>query len=323
MSVELHERSAPARRRRAGMRLAVVSTPRSGNTWLRHLLAASFGLEQAAVHNPADIPWRNLPARYIVQLHWQPTAELLGQLRQEDFQVITLSRHPLSVLISILHFAPHHPNTVRWLEGEGGSESAILGVLPRSRAFLEWACGPRARALLSVTPAWWSRQEVVRVRYEELYHDPIATMESLATRLVARPVRPLREAVEIYRLDQIQDVRRDQHAWKALPDLWKQMFPKAEAERIAAAHQESFAILDYSCDADETLDGPQADMNWLNAEFAALWEQLNRARARIAWLVEQHEKAQLGIVGRWRKALVERFPNLVGTLKRMVRRQDS
>ena len=62
MSQELDERLVSTPQSRAGLRLAVLSTPRSGNTWLRHLLAASFGLEQQAVHNPGEIDWLRLPA---------------------------------------------------------------------------------------------------------------------------------------------------------------------------------------------------------------------------------------------------------------------
>ena len=255
-------------------------------------------------------------------MHWHPTPELLDRLDEHGFHLITLCRHPLSVLISILHFAPHHPDTVRWLEGEGGNESSILGVLPRSRAFLDWASGPRARALLSVTPEWWTRNDIIRVRYEALHQDPLAILEHFCPELHVKPVRPLDEAVEIYSLQRIRDVRNDHHAWKASPDLWKLMLPKREAEQIATAHGDIFKALDYECNADATLDDSQADLNWLNAEFASIWEQLDRARNRIAWLVEQQERQQRGLIGRLRKSLVERFPGLVGTLKRSLRTRN-
>ena len=42
------------------LRLAVVSSPRSGNTWVRAVLANSLGLDQFAVHDYRDLP-KNIP----------------------------------------------------------------------------------------------------------------------------------------------------------------------------------------------------------------------------------------------------------------------
>ena len=58
------------------LRLAVISSPRSGNTWVREMLAAFYGLKQIPVHFPDDIPWDNLPRRCIIQIHWNPEPDL-------------------------------------------------------------------------------------------------------------------------------------------------------------------------------------------------------------------------------------------------------
>lgn len=42
-------------------RVAILATPRSDNTWLRRLLALSFGLSYIAVHRPGDVDWDGLP----------------------------------------------------------------------------------------------------------------------------------------------------------------------------------------------------------------------------------------------------------------------
>src|SRR5690349_4298988 len=61
-------------------RHALLGTPRSGNTWLRRLLAAAHGLEQFAVHRPEELDWAGLPARFIVQLHRKRQPSLLDLL---------------------------------------------------------------------------------------------------------------------------------------------------------------------------------------------------------------------------------------------------
>src|SRR5258707_11314411 len=52
------------------LRLALISTPRSGNTWARALLANLYDLVEIPVHRPDEIDWENLPKRCVIQLHW-------------------------------------------------------------------------------------------------------------------------------------------------------------------------------------------------------------------------------------------------------------
>ena len=105
------------------LRLAVISTPRSGNSWLRHMLAQTFELDQIIVHLPDEIPWDNLPARAIVQLHWPADdAAFAARLAEHGFRVVVSARHPLDVLISILAFCQHDDSTLRWLGGAAQDE---------------------------------------------------------------------------------------------------------------------------------------------------------------------------------------------------------
>lgn len=43
------------------LRIAIVSTPRSGNTWLRLMLGRFYDAAQIAVFEPSDINWAALP----------------------------------------------------------------------------------------------------------------------------------------------------------------------------------------------------------------------------------------------------------------------
>ncbi|MGD9644483.1 MAG: hypothetical protein AB7U73_02155 [Pirellulales bacterium] len=312
-----NKQTAYKSRRRSGdrVRLVVISTPRSGNTWFRFLLHSAFGLEQHAVHNPAELDWSKLPERFVLQLHWPPTEELRKQLAAHDFQPITLARHPLGVLISILHYVPNHANTARWLESAGGDESTIVGMLPRSSAFLRYATGPRAAALLGVSRDWWTIPGACRIRYEELVDAPVGTLNRLAAELGIEPVVPLEQVVDTFQIDRLRDARSDQHAWRGDPDLWKTLLPTAEAEQICSAHDDVMRTLGYQCDADPALEPAQADLNWLHAEFATLWDHVNRLKERLAVLDQAEERRRRGVFGRLKQAFSERFPRAVGWLK--------
>ena len=51
------------------LRIAVISTPRSGNSWIRSVLAGALGMQEIAVHNYLDIQ-EQLPDRCFLQIHW-------------------------------------------------------------------------------------------------------------------------------------------------------------------------------------------------------------------------------------------------------------
>src|SRR5213082_2547039 len=48
--------------------------------------------------------------------------------------------------------------------GDRGDETSLLDRPPCSDAFLDYACGPRAEAMLSVTLQWWDAPDALRVR---------------------------------------------------------------------------------------------------------------------------------------------------------------
>ena len=110
------------------MRIAVVSTPRAGNTWVRHLLGAAYCIPHLARHAMADADWAALPPEVVLQLHWRRTPDFVAKLNEHGFRVITVARHPLDVLISILHFCIYESESDQWLLGAGGSEAEIFGA---------------------------------------------------------------------------------------------------------------------------------------------------------------------------------------------------
>lgn len=240
------------------LRVAIVSTPRSGSTWLRWLLREAYRLKEVAVHHPDEIP-SPLPSRLALQLHWHRTGAFTSYLGEHGFRVAVLARHPLDVLVSIVHFVSHEPLTARWLDGEGGVE-VLAGANPTSPAFARFAVGPGAAALLEVTREWW-RPEAVRVRYEDLAARTAATLHHVCEQLGAAPLLPPHEAIARSSLEAFQAMP-NRHGWRATPGLWKRLVVPDLAEAIARAHPASFAGLGYACDPDPTLTAEAALRAW-------------------------------------------------------------
>lgn len=241
------------------MRIAVVSTPRAGNTWVRHLLGTAYQVPHLARHAMSDSDWAELPPEVVLQLHWRRTPEFAAKLDEQGFRVVTVARHPLDVLISILHFCVYESESDQWLLGAGGSEADIYGAMPRSRTFVDYARGPRAAELLAVTPDWWHQPGVVGVRYEDLVAHTANELRRLEE--VFGPVRcgSIEEAVEACAMGRLRQQTTNNHFWQGRPGLWRHLLPAAEANEIAAVLPD----LGYPIDPDPALDALAADRNWV------------------------------------------------------------
>lgn len=271
------------------LRLAILASPRMGNSWFRHLLVSLYGVTEIAVHDPQDIPWDSLPPRVVLNIHWLPEPEFVERLG--GFRVLTLARHPLDTLISILHFAPYRPDTNRWLLGLGGDEDAIRGKAPTSPEFFGYAVGARSAALFSVSRRWWDRPGVIGVRYEDLLADGVGTMGRVAREIAAPTVRPVEEAVAACSIDALRTRARHylHHMWKGQPGQWRELVPPRVARAVADAHADYCRLLGYPCDPDESLTDAQADANWLAADAETnrrdgdqLWTVIEATRAAAA-----------------------------------------
>jgi hypothetical protein len=264
----------------APLRLAILSTPRSGNTWLRHLLAAAYAAPSLAVHSPDEVPWDALPRDLVLQLHWRRTPTLRGLLARHGFGVVVLARHPLDVLLSVLAFCAGDASTLRWLGAEHGGEAPLYGAMPTSAPFIGYAAGPRAAALLGVSREWRDDAGPRLVRYEALAADPGGELARLAE-AVGRPTR--RPAAETAAALTLEAMRRQTghgaHFWQGRPGLWRGLLPAGLAEAVARAQADAFAAFGYACDPDPGLTAAAAEARWVELAGRPFVEALQAARS--------------------------------------------
>lgn len=257
--------SSPAMR--PALRLAVVGTPRSGNTWLRRVLATAYEFTgetgwERSTHDPAEIDWGADPARSIVQVHLRREPGYEQMFGTHGVRVVVPRRHPFDVLISILQYATHVHDTHRWLDGEGGDEVAIRGLDPNHPDFLAYATGPRARALLAVSPAWRDAPGAVSLRYEDLVASPVPTLGRLAEALGQPPVIAWEEALAANTMAALRKTHGFGHIWMGRPGLWRHLLTRPSAEALASAHAPLLAAFGESADSDPELTPERALAHW-------------------------------------------------------------
>jgi Sulfotransferase domain len=254
------------------LRLAIVSTPRSGNTWVREALGRIYDVKHLARHIMRDADWRELPQECILQIHWRREPEFVQRLQENGFRVLVVARHPFDVLLSILHVVIYDVDSERWLDGRHGDERCLWGAMPRSRPFIDYAKGPRAGELLAVSCDWWHDPAAIRVRYEEMVANPEAQWERLVSLLGPPRGQSFAEVLAETSLERQRRYSINNHFWKGQPGLWRELLPPAEAEEIFGSLQWCFDALGYVCDPDPNLDACRADANWV--QFAG--EELGR-----------------------------------------------
>jgi hypothetical protein len=224
------------------LRVAVISTPRCGNTWVRSVLGDILKLQQFAVHDYREL--ESIPDRAIVQLHWYREPGFQRFLRDHGFKTIVLARHPLDVLVSILNFIRFEPLTARWLEGNAEIPPSLAGQPPTSEAFLRYATSWGAENLLSISYQWWHDPETLKLRYEQLVERPHERLLN-----VARQFDPAAEdenkAVERFSLSFFQGLP-NKHGWQGRPGLWRELIAYSDARRIYRRHRRIFDVMDYS-----------------------------------------------------------------------------
>lgn len=247
-------------------RIAIVSTPRSGNTWLCQMLDHAYECAtrqhgELALYNPLEAPWPNLPDRCIVMTHWHRVEPLPTLWNEHRFLTVTLARHPLDVLISILRYAPCE-GSLGWLGGQEGDERPIFGVMPESDAFIQYATSRRAKALLAVSTQWWTAPGVHRIRYEDLVRNPKRQLAQIAKLVGTAPSVSFEEAVTACATQRFRNPITARPIWPGKPGLWRTLLTAHVARRIAAAHEDVFSALGYDCNPDPTLDWRKATHNW-------------------------------------------------------------
>ena len=213
-----------------------------------------------AAHNPGEIPWTQLPPSCLVAMHWNRGEEFTNFLTDHGFRIVITTRHPLDVLISILHFSPHEPATDRWLEGECGNERVLEGATPTSHAFADYCLGRRAARLLQVSVEWLKTAETV-VKYEDLLRDPAAELRRVLAYFGAGINADVEVVVEANRIEKLRGFSVH-HFWRGQAGLWKHLIDRELATAICQRHREVFDTFGYNCEGAASLSPEQIDRVW-------------------------------------------------------------
>jgi sulfotransferase family protein len=184
------------------MRIIIASPPKTGNSWLKCLLANVYDLRWLTGEETPDGPsvdalerWlttRGFPDDAVYHQHYPYSPELMDLIDAIPAHVATILRDPYDMFVSLYFFVQTQAdNPNRAAKGRTRSADVMVGRAiddPESLAFL--ADGFDADLQKGI--AWLESGRSAVVRYEDLHADPARAMAALTERI--GPVEPARIA---------------------------------------------------------------------------------------------------------------------------------
>lgn len=201
----------------ANLRILIVGTPKTGNTWLQHLLATAYNvpiLDFCQWGNWKDISRRelgDLNSSWIAKYHLRPRAESFEWARKNNVVLITMVRHPGDVLVSLYHYVQHlagvtqiDPEAVRFLlsDPQHRNNSSTIPMAEGLEAYVS----RKFFHSLNFSIAWLHSGLSYGVRYEGLWSSPVAVLRALTNKIRPISMEAVKEAVDQCRIDRLRDV---------------------------------------------------------------------------------------------------------------------
>jgi len=187
------------------MRIAVVSTPRSGNHWIKCLLGEAYELRTLAGRDKPDRNNARGVRRWvddgrfadgtILHQHARYRRRLADAFEAVPARIVTIVRDPYDAFVSLYHWAQ-----VRGAE-PGRSDQ------PRARDVLvdrpiddpvvhRYLAGDRFADFIERGLSWVESGRSVVVRYEELHVDPLGALRALTDEIEPVPDEKLVRAID-------------------------------------------------------------------------------------------------------------------------------
>lgn len=176
-----------------GLKILIVSTPKTGNTWLKHLLSTIYDLPIVDLAlSPNELPKHRYGSRWIAHQHYYASQEVIAWARRHQVVLLTTVRHPGDVLLSLYHHVKNDPTSknygveVMLIEPDEQKVPERLYLFVRGFFYV----------VLNISLTWMRSGVSQVVRYEDLWRDPVATLLRVATQIAPVSRDQVERAVE-------------------------------------------------------------------------------------------------------------------------------
>jgi hypothetical protein len=224
------------------LKIVILSTPKTGNTWLHLLLHYAYGIP--IVELPLE--WApgcadDLPPRFVTAQHLFPSESLVQWLVESRAVVLTTIRHPAATFLSLFHY-------VKWCDT--GSTEAMLkqdGDRPGKNALKYITYWFPRRYAMSLA---WARLGSHVIRYEDLLVDPLLQLREVTSKIVPLDEERLKAAVFLCKPEQLMQrgVVDPRHLRTCSARRWSQELPSEIVDAMARIQPYASACKTYKYD---------------------------------------------------------------------------
>lgn len=239
------------------LKILIVSTPKTGNTWLQALLSAIYDLPLVDFELPFNPKSADrLGERWISHQHY-PLAEpgLLAWAEANGVVLLSTIRHPGDVLVSLAHYVRNYIGEKEfWHEALLAQDAQLFG--PNALAYVE-SYFPH---YLDVSIQWVQSGKAHPVRYEDLIDSPLGVLCKLTQAIRPVPIARLRQAIAACDIDALRKQAGGNRKFfrQGRAGQWRRELPPALVELLATRdpYPAQFAALGYSLDAGDAARQP-------------------------------------------------------------------
>jgi hypothetical protein len=238
------------------MKILIAATPKCGNVWLKHLLAAAYALRVVEIDKSLDDNVLNhLGDGWITHQHILPNPAMLECLRRHQVVVLTVVRHPADVLVSLKSYL-HRLDDAR--EREETASDMLADGEAYAEHTLAYVRGDFA-AQINLSLLWW-RLGATMVRYEDLKRDAAGVLAKLASQLGPVSEARVKLALTLTSFSRMRDSSsKTAHHFRAgVAGGWRNLLPQTIVQefRNRSPYPAQFAALGYSLDSEPDAELP-------------------------------------------------------------------
>jgi hypothetical protein len=238
------------------LRILIVSTGKTGNTWLKHLLANIYDLPIVAPGRAFDAgELEPLGPRWIAHQHYRARPDLIDCGWHNNIVFVTTLRHPCDALVSKFHyvrnlgrrrkFADVDRTPVIALDGKTIGENTASYVLDGFSIALDISLG------------WLRSGQSLLIRYEDLKLDPVVALQELTDSISQVPVFRIERAIEKCSIDRMRKMKGEHPRFFRQGKVggWRTELPEEIIDifRHTDPYPAQFAELGYSLDQDHPI----------------------------------------------------------------------
>jgi hypothetical protein len=235
------------------LRILIVSTGKTGNTWLKHLLANIYDLPVVApgrMFDAAEV--ESLGWRWVAHQHYRARADLIGCGRRNNIVFVTTLRHPCDALVSKFHYVRNLGPRLKFADVDRSPTLALDGdtIGKHTAAYVLDGYS----IALDISLGWLRSGQSLLIRYEDLRHDPVAALEQLTDSISKVPRFRIERAIEKCSIDQMRKMKGADPKFFRQGKVggWRTELPEEIIDifRHTDPYPAQFAELGYSLDQD-------------------------------------------------------------------------